>query len=275
MRRTRTRTGILCLLIQAICFGFILPSCSTIPDKRIQELLVRKGFGKRAEGDAQVENYATTGSQIQFWVDPAILQLEAYFELQVLVSGPQAVGVDGQIYVPGYGTIYVLGLTESRIASLISERLQARYEQPIRVEARILDSPKYFYMFGETAPGAREFLGDLTILDVFALNQILPLANIGKIRLVRPDPESPLVVSINVRDMVLYGYTTYNLNIKENDIIYVPPTFFGSISRFIERLTAPLTTLVAATFQASSIRYQYQVLRGERDLNFLGSPFLF
>nr|HMQ21665.1 hypothetical protein [Planctomycetota bacterium] len=127
----------------------------------------------------------------------------------------------------------------------------------------------------ETAPGAREFLGDLTILDVFALNQILPLANIGKIRLVRPDPESPLVVSINVRDMVLYGYTTYNLNIKENDIIYVPPTFFGSISRFIERLTAPLTTLVAATFQASSIRYQYQVLRGERDLNFLGSPFLF
>ncbi|MCA8972448.1 MAG: hypothetical protein KDC95_21855 [Planctomycetes bacterium] len=266
---------VLCLLLGLLCFGFTLPSCSTIPNKKIEELLVRKGFGKRAEGDAQVEDYATTGSQIQFWIDPILLRQEKYFDLQVLVSGPQAVGVDGQIYIPGYGTTYVLGLTEERIASLISERLSAIFESTIPVEARILDSPKYFYMFGETTPGARPFVGDLTVLEVFATNPILPLANVGKIRLVRPDPETPLVVSINVRDMVLYGITTYNLNIKENDIIYVPPTFFGSVSRFIERLTSPLTTLVAATFQASSIRYQYRVLTGERDFNFYGNPYLF
>lgn len=263
-------------MLGLLLLGTSLPSCSTIPNKRIQELLVREGFGKRAEGDAQVQDYATVGSQIQFWISPRILAEQTFAELQVLVSGSQIVGVDGTIYIPGYGTTYVLGLTAERIAAVVEERIQALYDNtPIPVEARILNSPKYFFMFGETQPGARNFIGDLTVLEVFATNPILPLANIGKVRLVRADPEDPLVVTINVRDMVLYGITTYNLNIKENDIIYIPPTFFGSVSRFIERLASPLTTLVAATFQASSIRYQYRVLTGQQDFAYYGSPFLY
>lgn len=270
---SRTTFWLLLLLLSS---GVVLPSCSTIPNRSIQELLVKDGFGKRAQGDAQVQDYATTGAQIQFWISPRILAEPTFAELQVLVSGSQIVAVDGTIYIPGYGTMYVLGLTAERIAALVEERIQALYENtPIPVECRILNAPKFFYIFGETTPGPREFVGDLTVLEVFATNPILPLANIGKIRLVRADPEDPLVISINVRDMVLYGISTYNLNIKENDIIYVPPTFFGSISRFIERLTAPLTTLVAATFQASSIRVQYRVLRGDSNFQFLGNPFLF
>lgn len=274
MRHTRTK---LILLLAVLSFGLVLPSCGTIPNRSIQELLVKDGFGKRAQGDAQIQDYATIGAQLQFWISPRILAEPSFAELQVLVSGSQLVAVDGTIYIPGYGAIYVLGLTAERIAAIVEERIQALYDDtPIPVECRILNAPKFFYMFGETAPGAREFVGDLTIMDVFATNPILPLANIGKIRLVRADPEDPLVININVRDMVLYGISTYNLNIKENDIIYVPPTFFGSVSRFIERLTAPLTTLVAATFQASTIRFQYRVLRGDSNaFPFFGQPFLF
>ena len=261
------------LLCLALCAG--LSSCGSLPSKRLQELLVKQGFGKRAEGDAQVENYATTGAQIRFIVPPILLENPALRDLMTLAAQPQVVGVDGTIYVPGYGSVYVLGLTEKRIAALVTELLQASFAPEIVVEARILSAPKFFYMFGETVPGARPFVGDLTMLEVFATNPILPLANIGKIRLVRADPRDPFVVTINMRDIVLYGISTYNLNIKENDIIYVPPTFFGSVSRFLEKLIAPVTTLLGAAFTATNLRYQYRVLRGDEDFLFFGGPWLY
>ncbi len=249
----------------ACCCALFSTSCGAVPSKRIQELLVKRGLGKRAEGDAQVENYATVSSQIQFFAPTYVMGNPTYADLLILAASPQTVGIDGSIYIPGYGTTYVLGLTEKQIGALVSEQLRSLYTDAIHVDARILSGDKFYYMFGETTPGIRRFEGDMTVLDIFARNPILPLANIGKIRLVRADPRNPLIVTINVRDIVLYGISTYNINIKENDIIYVPPTFFGSVSRFIEKVTAPLTSVLNAAFRASNLRYQYRVLTGQQE----------
>jgi hypothetical protein len=81
--------------------------------------------------------------------------------------------------------------------------------------------------------------------------------------LVRADPKNPLVVTFNMRDMGLEGYSTYNINVREYDIIYVPPTFLGMISRFIEKLFAPLTSVINAIFQWTTIRYQWGVFTGD------------
>ena len=120
----------------------------------------------------------------------------------------------------------------------------------------------------------REFIGDLTVAEAVLMSPRSPVANIGKIRLIRADPKNPLVVTINLREIVVYGYSTYNLNIKENDIIYIPPTFFGQVSRFIERLTYPLTTVLSVLFQYQTLDFHYKVLTGDQEF-FFGNRFLY
>ncbi len=261
------------LLVAA--FPSIPAGCGSIPDKRVQELLVRQGFGRRAEGDAQVENYASIGDTIQFYVSPSLLTNPSYADLYLLVAGPQPVAVDGTIFIPNVGPVMVLGLSEKAIGALVSEQLQTLYTAPIEVQARIISGAKFFFMFGEViAPGIRPFRGDLTILDVFALFPVTKMANLGRIRLIRADPRNPLIVTINLRHIVTEGITTYNLNIRENDIIYVPPTFFGTIARFAEKLLLPLSTIVGALFQGVQLQWQYQFLTGRRPF-FFGNPWIF
>ena len=80
---------------------------------------------------------------------------------------------------------------------------------------------------------------------------------------IRPDAENPLVVVVNFREMIVTGNTTYNLRIQENDIIYVPPTLLGHISRLLEKLLEPLAVAVNTLLGASQIAYSYDVLRGD------------
>lgn len=268
-------------LARSACFvlaflAAFMNSCGSIESKRIQELLVKKGFGKRAEGDAQAENYATTGSTIQFFVPMSVLSDPSFGDLLLLAQQPQTVAVDGTIYIPGYGATQVLGLSERKIAALVTEQLQAFYSAPIQIEARLLDAPKFYYVIGEVfGLGPVPFVGDMTIAEAFFRMPRTPLANIGKIRVIRGDPRNPLVVTVNMWDIALYGVTTYNINIKENDIIYVPPTFFGSLARFLEKLISPFTTLVQALFTVQNLRWNYQVLTGDAQGGIFWNPYIF
>ncbi len=248
-----------------LLLGVFLASCSSVPSDRLQEVLVKKGFGRRASGDAQIENYASVGSTIQFIsTSPSILLNPAFADIALLISAPQVVAVDGTIYLPNVGPVLVLGLTEKEIGTLITEQLGANYTAPPRIDARITSDVKYFFLFGEAGPAKVPMIGDLTIIDVFAQVPRTPYANLGKIRIVRGDPRNPMIITVNLRDIVIHGITTYNIQIRENDIIYVPPTFFGMLARFIEKLLLPLNTAVSAVFQASNLQYQYRVLTGRQ-----------
>jgi protein involved in polysaccharide export with SLBB domain len=246
--------------------GMTLSSCSGVPSEREQELLIREGFGKRASGDAQVENYASVGSTIQFIPSSqTVLMNPGFADLALLVSAPQVVAVDGTVYLPNIGPVLVLGLTEKEIGQLITEQLGASYKNPPRIDARIVSDTKYYYVFGEGGPQRLPLVGDEQIVDVFAQPLRTPYSNLGKIRLIRADPRNPLIISINLRDIVIHGVSTYNLRIRENDIIYVPPTFFGMLSRFIEKLLLPLNAVVRGLFEVSNLRYQYGVITGSED----------
>lgn len=267
----------LLLGLGAALMTLLAGGCSTaVESKRVQDLLVRQGFGKRATGDAQAENYATIGSTIQFFPPSSLLTNPAYADLLMLAQQPQTVAVDGTIYIPGYGATQVLGLSESKIAALVSEQLNAFYSSPVQIQARLLSAPKFYYVIGEVfGPSPQAFEGDLTVAEAFLRVQRTNLANIGRVRLIRGDPKNPLIVTINMWDILLYGVTTYNLNIRENDIIYIPPTFVGHLTRLLEKLTAPLATLWQAIFYTQNVRFQYRSLTGDEDAVFFGSPFLF
>jgi protein involved in polysaccharide export with SLBB domain len=258
LRRWRS---LLCL-IAALLAG---TACGGFEEKRIRELLHDKGFGARAQGVAVQENYLTGGDAVQFLMDPSIYLTAGAEQLSLLLA-PQYVSIDGTILIPYVGSVYVLGMTEAELASLVSTQLQPFFNNfQITLQARILNLGKAFFAFGEFARKGRMPManGDQTVLDVVATVGVTGLANLGRIKLVRPDAENPLVVTINLREFIETGNTKYNLRVQDNDILYVPPTFFGAIARFVGKLVEPIGVVVGALFSAANIRQSYDILMSD------------
>jgi protein involved in polysaccharide export with SLBB domain len=261
------RRGLAAVLVLFVVLGSTLGTagCVGVEDKRIRDLLVTKGFGSRSQGDATVENYVVGGDAIAFLIDPAVLVDPTAAQLALLAS-PQPVGLDGKIFIPTVGQVYVLGATEEELSRLVSEELQARFAFEVRVTARILSTGKVLYAFGELLQTGRIPLpeAEFTILDFVGINRPTPLANYGRVRIIRPDAENPLVLYVNVREMIQTGRTRYNVLLRDNDIIYVPPTFFGLIARFLQRLLQPLALVVQAVFGVFSVQTGIAFITGMR-----------
>lgn len=252
----------------------LLGACTSVEDDRIRQLLHERGFGTRADGNARAENFVAGGDEIQFLIDPNIYRLPGHEQLYLLTQ-TQPVAIDGTIYVPYVGPVYVLGRKETDLSAQITELLGAVFTTPIEVEARIFSTGKGFYLFGEVEGGARwvpMVHGDLTLLEVIARSRITLLANLGRVRLIKPDAQDPLVVYVNLREIIDTGNTTYNLPIDHNDIVYIPPTFLGHIARFMEKLVQPIGAVTRAAFGVAGFRatYDYLVYDEQNQLLFSG-----
>ena len=102
-------------------------------------------------------------------------------------------------------------------------------------------SQKWFYAYGEVSlRGQVPLETDLTFWDAMNACGWTPLANLGRVYLIKPDAEHPLVMEINFREMITTGLTATNVPMRERDIIYVPPTFLG--------LVAPLSALAGLVY---------------------------
>ncbi len=243
-----------------------LCSCGTFEDKRIRELMQEKGFGSRAQGMATVENYVGGRDQIQFLMSPLIATI-AGWERLVELAQRQPIAIDGTIFVPYVGPVVVLGLTEKEVTELVKAQLQAAgLAVTLDIQARIVFSEKWFYAVGEVGrKGPVPMATDLTFFDALFTVGWSPLANLGRVYLIRPDAEHPLVVDINFREMVTTGLMTFNVPMQERDIVYVPPTFLGLLARLLERLFQPLNIAVQSLFGLAQAQASYEVLTGERD----------
>lgn len=239
-----------------------LAACGGVEEKRIRELLNEKGFGTRAQGVAPLTNYLTGGDGVLFFVDPTAYMVPDAERL-FLLTLPQNLSIDGTIMIPYVGPVYVLGLTEQELTSLVKTALQPLFAFEVNLQARIINRGKAFYAFGETLAKGRLPMvkGDLTILEAISTIGTTGLANLGRVRVIRPDAQNPLTIYVNIREMILTGNTTYNIRLNDNDIIYVPPTFFGSVARFVEKLLQPLGVAVQALFGLATIQASYRFIQ--------------
>ena len=245
-----------------------LAGCGTFEDKRIRELLNEKGFGARAAGDATRENYVGGLDKIQFLMSPLALQTPGYERL-IELTAPQPVNVDGTIFVPYVGPVHVLGKTEVELSTLITAQLRQVLTAAPEVQARILTPGKFFYAFGETGAKGRVLMEtDMTLLDAMCITSWTPLANLGRVYLIRPDAEHPLVIDVNVREIIVNGDTRANIQVRERDILYVPPTFLGTIARLLQRLLEPVAAAVQTVLGVAQVRSAYDIATGQSDAIF-------
>ena len=250
-----------CLVLLLLCFT----ACGSFEDKRIRELLIEKGFGSRAQGDATRENYVGGLDMIQFLLSPTALAQAGAERLGELLA-PQPVGVDGTIFVPYVGPLYVLGKTEVELSTLVRAQLRSVLNFDVEVQARIVGPTKYFYAIGEVSfKGRIRIEPDMTLMDAMFVVNWSGLANLGRVYLIRPDAEHPLVIDINFREMLTTGGMRPNIAIRERDILYVPPTFLGLIARLLQRVLEPVAVAVRTMLGVAQIRAAYDVVSGQDD----------
>jgi protein involved in polysaccharide export with SLBB domain len=235
-RLLRRGAGLLGLLALLCALG----ACRSAPDKRLLQYLNEDGFGRRYKGNAEQENYVTLGDGVT-WVDA----------VNAANRGTGKVDIDGTIIVPECGAVSVAGFTRSEIEALLTQKL-APYYQRTEIQVQITTKAKTYYVFGEIAQvGAKPLPGDWTIFDaVMTSGPKDHTANLGRVKLIRADPQDPFVSVLNVADMLRTGDSTFNVLIQENDIVIVPPTLLAQVGYFIGDLVTPFTTVFATVFQS-------------------------
>lgn len=227
MNLPSSRLRYLVVVLLALC-----SACSTQPDKRILQLLNTSGFGKSYTGNAEEENYITIGD--------TLVVTDTYQPTDL--GANERVGIDGTVLLPVVGAVNVAGMTRTEIEAFLMDKYSPYYDL-LDIKVRIVStSGKYYFIFGEVQGEGRQVLpGDLTIWEaVMAAVPDDETANLGRVRLIRADPRDPLIVHVDIGDLIEHGDSTYNIKIQELDIIYVPPTMLAQVGYFINTLLFPV-----------------------------------
>ena len=239
--------------------AFLSGCSSTLPDKRILQYLNRQGFGKRYYGKSQEQNYVSLGDTITF--------IDTYNQDEV--KGTQQVDIDGTILLPQVGAVWVAGLTRTELESLLTQKLSPYYvETDVKVSLKS-GNKKVFWVMGEVRnPGPQPYTGDITVFE--AVLRAAPSthgANLSRVKVIRADPRNPLIIPLNVTALWETGDSTYNIQVEEYDIIYVPPTLLQSIADFLAGLFVPVTSAFRDVFRALLLLDEPRLLFGGRRFN--------
>ncbi len=170
---------------------------------------------------------------------------------------------DGNIFFPLLGDVYVEGLTplevREKIHKLLSRYLKELPEESVSVMIMGFNSKKvYVNSFGL---GIREvpFTGVLTVLDAITKSGLLVRAsNKKKIMVIRGENDSdkkPQRLVLDLNDIIKNGRTEKNIILRPNDIVYIPPTFFGRIGYAAQDLLFPTQPVQNLGSAAASAQY--------------------
>ena len=213
--------------------------CTSSPDKRAIQYLNTDGFGARFQGNTLHDDYLTVGDQLRY--------LDAF---NPTLNGTQVVAMDGTIDFDEAGRVWVAGMTREEAEVYLTEKASAYYPQA-DVKVILTTAPKKYFIFGEIGgSGEKKLTTDLTLFE--AVMGAVPTehaANLGRVKLIRPDPVDPLVITANVGQMMVSGDSTFNPLIQDFDIIIVPPTMLAQVGYFISDLVYPFTTVFSTVFQ--------------------------
>ncbi|MCS6796306.1 MAG: polysaccharide biosynthesis/export family protein, partial [Raineya sp.] len=163
------------------------------------------------------------------------------------------VQVDGHVYLPVVGAVYLEGLTARQADSLLSLKYEVLYKK-CYVRTQFLNKRVIVFKGakGEVVPLLNE---NTTLVEILAQTGGMPNdTRATNIRLIRGDLKNPNVFVIDLS--TIEGMRRINLQLQPDDIIYVEPirkTFLEAISDVspVISLVTSLTTFVLTIFLIS------------------------
>jgi protein involved in polysaccharide export with SLBB domain len=229
-------------LLAALC---VLQGCRTSDDVRVLQVLNQRGFGRPTQ-DANRRYYIGIGDSVS-------LRTHTYAELNGVT---EKVRMDGTITLPDVGEVYVNGLTPDEATEVVRQRFGSKLKETSDLTIRLGSiNSKQFYITGvpPRQPKSVNFKGDTTLLDVIVRANIDEvLIDTDAILVIRGDPENPLVITCDYDD-IIQGFSRDNILIRENDIIYLSPSWVGYITWGVTILVAPVKPLSNLVFGVNNI----------------------
>jgi protein involved in polysaccharide export with SLBB domain len=247
----RRRGACALVLLVAVAQG-----CSNGPNSSYEEIGDRvntRGFGhKYAQPEGQEELVFGPGDNVD-------VQIANNPEL----ATRQPVSIEGTIQAPFVGPVKVAGLTASQVRDKLTVLIAPYVRDPsIQVIAIGGFNSKNIYIYttgtyGELLGRRFPLQGDLTLLDLITQMGGFrnPADDDNHVKVIRGDPRHPKVLNINVRDMIVNGYTAGNIQMMSDDIVWIPSTFWARVSQWINYFTYPVQTLYRATREGASMYY--------------------
>jgi len=163
---------------------------------------------------------------------------------------------DGYITVPVVGDVYVAYQTPMRIAEELDKEF-GKYVKEAKTNVTVKEfNSKKVYVIGEVkVPGPQRFTGDMSILEAIALaGSITERAQPAKVRLVRGDPEKPKVFEIDLRDITMRGETDPNLQLVQDDVVYVPPNGWAKVGYALSNVMWPFRELLTPLYGYAALK---------------------
>jgi hypothetical protein len=225
----------------------LLPcACTSTDDARVLQVLNQRGFGRPTQ-DANRQYYVGIGDSIS-------IQDSMHAEYNGLA---ETVRMDGTVTLPEVGEVYVNGLSPEEI----TEVLRLKYEEYVNdtsgmtVRVTAINSKRY-YVSGlpPRQPQSVKFQGDILLIDAMIQANLEPvLVDCEQIRVIRGDPENPLVIQCNYEEIVEQGLTRDNIWIRENDVIWLTPSIIGYITAAVTALVAPVKPLTELVYGVNNV----------------------
>jgi len=243
--------------------------CTTVKYSREQERIEnQKGFGHLYTGDSNTEYWIGIGDGIK---------CESFDNPELKFQ--QIVGPDGKISLPLVGEVKVAGLTVTECRERLTDILLEYYrEVDIFVTVPFKNSKKIYIVGQVRRGGVARFEGDMTVMDLLSRYPPSQIADTESIWLIRGDPRNPQRYQVNLDEIQELGVTTTNYVLREDDIIYIPPTAWGSVGLWLDEALYPVRVFVntfGLLFRAALIPARFEGFdevyqRAEEGQNFGG-----
>jgi polysaccharide export outer membrane protein len=249
----------------------LLAGCSTERTSTYAELgpeANTKGFGdmyppETAEGDFTFGVGDSVAIQVQNNPD---------------LTGTHVIRMDGKITLPVIGDMLVAGLTPEQVRRKLETKVSVYMKDvAITVSPLAIVSKKYYVAASNPLSGGYivrqvPYRGDTTLFEVWAAmgSPSTSLDDDAHIKVVRPDPRHPVVKVVNIREMLQCGYSGGNIQIKPNDIVYVPPTLWGRVAQLTAAVAAPFQGLFYVTGVYNQLDYAVRIISGDDNLRYGG-----
>lgn len=252
--------SVVCAIAAVLC----LSGCASERQSTFAEL----GPEANTKGFGQMYPPETSEGEFTFGVgDSVVIAVTGNTDL----SGTHVIRMDGKITIPVVGEVLIAGLTAEQVKRKLETKIAVYMTNPsITVAPSAIVSKKFYIAVANPLAGGYivrpvPFRGDTTLFEVWAQmgSPSTSLDEDTAIKVIRPDPRHPVVKVVNIREMLMCGYSGGNIQIKPNDIVFVPPSLWGRVAQLTAAIVAPFQGLFYATGVYNQLDYAARIITGD------------
>lgn len=155
----------------------------------------------------------------------------------------------------GFVEVDVRGVTAAQAEGRIQEKMAPFMRNPqVQVQLKKRTARvKRVYVFGDVKkPGFLPMARNMTVMQaIAAAENYNETAILDEIRVIRATPDRPEVLTADISRLFTYGDWSRNLQLQENDVVFVPRTRLGDTSQAANVLFPIVLLTIYPLFAAS------------------------